>query len=302
MRSGLPRSTRSRFIALAGAVAAAALLLTGCAGGGSNTPEAGGAAAAPAAASAPAAITAVSPAAGSVSGTNTVTLTGTSLSNVRAVTIGGQPAAIRSRGSDKLAVVVPQAAMFNPAKVDIVASGAGGKLLATVPGGYRYKVVTRVDRQLNYAMQHWDDYNTAEYGDLNPVGGDCANFVSQTLIARGWTMSDDWYNRDAAASWSPSWGYVPSMDTYFSSTPSLGLHEYPLDERAKIKVGDIVMFDWNDNDSLDHVQIVSQVLRANGTIVVRMVGHNTDSDYRDLDTVITVDHPGAVGHFWSFSA
>ena len=302
MRSGLPRPTRSRFIALAGAVAATALMLTGCAAGGSNTAEAGAKAPAPAAASAPTAIDVVSPAAGSVSGTNTVTLTGTSLSNVKTVTIGGQAAAISSAGSDKLAVVVPQAAMFNPAKVDIVASGADGKPLVTVAGGYQYQVTTPVDEQLNDAMQHWNTYNTAEYGDLNPVGGDCANFVSQTLIARGWTMSGDWYNHNAAASWSPSWGYVPAMDNYFSSTPSLGLHEYPLDERDKIEVGDIVMFDWNDNDSLDHVQIVSQVIHVDGRIEIKMVGHNTDSDYRDLDTAITVDHPGAVGHFWSFSA
>ena len=302
MRSGLPRSTRSRFLALAGAVAATALLLTGCAGGGSNAPAAGGKAAAPAAAPAPTAISAVSPAAGSVSGTNTVTLTGTSLGNVKAVTIGGQPAAISSTGSDKLAVVVPQAAMFNPAKVDIVANGADGKPLTTVAGGYQYQVVSPIDKQLNYAMQHWNNYNTAEYGDLNPVGGDCANFVSQTLIARGWTMSGDWYNHNAAASWSPSWGYVPSMDAYFRATPSLGLHEYPLSQRDKIKVGDIVMFDWNNNNSLDHVQIVSQVLHQNGKVVIKMVGHNTDSDYRDLDTAITVDHPGAGGHFWSFSS
>jgi hypothetical protein len=32
-----------------------------------------------------------------------------------------------------------------------------------------------------------------------------------------------------------------------------------------------------------------------------MAGHNEDTDYRDLDTTITVDHPGATGHFWSFS-
>ena len=93
------------------------------------------------------------------------------------------------------------------------------------------------------------------------------------------------------------------MDNYFRSTPSLGLHEDPLDQRAKIKVGDIVMFDCNNNNnSLDHVQIVSQVLHVNGKIVIKMVGHNTDSDYRDLDTTITVDHAGAGGHFWSFSA
>jgi hypothetical protein len=302
MRSGLPRSTRNRFIALVGAAAATVLLLTGCAAGGSNAPAAGGEAPPLAGAQLPTAITAVSPGTGSVSGTNTVTLTGASLANVKAVTIGGQAAAISSTASDKLAVIVPQAAMFSPAKVDIVASGADGKPLATLAGGYQYKVVTPVDKQLNYAMQHWNNYNTAEYGDLNPVGGDCANFVSQTLIARGWTQNDDWYNHNAAADWSPAWGYVPAMDDYFSSTPSLGLHEYPFDDRDKIKVGDIVMFDWNDNDSLDHVQIVSQVIHVGGKIDIKMVGHNTDSDYRDLDTAITVDHPGAVGHFWSFSA
>ena len=302
MRSGLPRSTRSRFLALAGALAATAFLLTGCAGGGSDAHAAEGNTPAPAAAPAPTAITSVSPATGSVSGANTVTLAGTSLANVKSVTIGGQAATISSTGSDKLAVVVPQAASFQPNKVDIVALGADGKPLVTVAGGYQYQVITPVDKQLNYAMQHWNNYNTAEYGDLNPVGGDCANFVSQTLIARGWTQNDDWYNHNAAASWSPSWGYVPAMDSYFSSTPSLGLHEYPLDQRDKIKVGDIVMFDWNNNNSLDHVQIVSQVLHVNGKIVIKMVGHNTDSDYRDLDTAITVDHPGAGGHFWSFSS
>ena len=88
--------------------------------------------------------------------------------------------------------------------------------------------------------------------------------MSQTLIARGWAQNSAWYNHNAAASWSPSWGYVPAMDNYFRATPSLGLHEYPLDQRAKIQVGDIVMFDWNNNNSLDHA--------------------------------------GAGGHFWSFSA
>ena len=289
MRSGLPRSARSRFIALAGAVAATALLLTGCAGGTSSGPV-------------PTAITSVSPAVGSVSGTNPVTLTGPSLANVTAVTIGGQAATITASGSDTLAVVVPQAASFQPAKVDIVAHGAGGRPLATVAGAYQYQIVTPVDKQLNYAMQHWNTYNTAKYGDLNPVGGDCANFVSQTLIARGWTQNSHWYNRNAAAKWSPSWGYVPAMDDYFRSTRSLGLHEYPLAQRKKITVGDIVMFDWNNNDSLDHVQIVSQVLHVDGKVVIKMAGHNTDSDYRDLDTAITVEHPGAGGHFWSFSA
>lgn len=158
------------------------------------------------------------------------------------------------------------------------------------------------DKQLAYALAHWNDYNTAEYGDLNPVGGDCANFVSQTLIARGWQMNSQWYNHGAAAGWSPAWGYVPAMDGYLRSAASkLGITEYSFDQRDKVKVGDIVMFDWDDDDSLDHVQIVSSVQEVDGTIVIKMAGHNIDTDYRDLDETITVDHPGAVGHFWGLS-
>ncbi|MEO7018517.1 MAG: amidase domain-containing protein, partial [Leifsonia sp.] len=89
--------------------------------------------------------------------------------------------------------------------------------------------------QLAYAMAHWNAYNTAEYGDLNPVGGDCANFVSQTLIARGWKMNSQWYNHHAAADWSPAWGYVPAMNSYFRvNAAQLGLTKYSFDQRDKI--------------------------------------------------------------------
>jgi hypothetical protein len=156
-----------------------------------------------------------------------------------------------------------------------------------------------IQKQLDYALKHWNSYNTKVYGNLNPVGGDCANFVSQTLIARGWTMNDQWYNHDAAADWSPSWGYVPAMDNYFrSDAKRLGLTEYPLNKRKKIAVGDIVMFDWNNNDSLDHVEIVSKVETVDGHIRVKMAGHNKDTKFRDLDTVMTKEYPDGVGHFW----
>ncbi|MGN6125237.1 MAG: amidase domain-containing protein [Humibacter sp.] len=162
---------------------------------------------------------------------------------------------------------------------------------------------TPIQNQLDYAKAHWNHYNTKVYGDLNPVGGDCANFVSQTLIARGWKMNDQWYNHDAAADWSPAWGYVPSMDDYFrANAKSLGLTEYPLDKRSKIAVGDIVMFDWENNGILDHVEIVSKVIdtTVNGKkhIEIKMAGHNRDSMYRDLDYVLTKLYPHASGHFW----
>lgn len=45
---------------------------------------------------------------------------------------------------------------------------------------------------VEYANQYWQNYNPA-YPDLNTLGGDCANFVSQCLYAGGKQMNGDWY-------------------------------------------------------------------------------------------------------------
>ena len=297
------RSARlPRLAVLAGSVAVTALVLTGCAGEPSPVTKAVAGVAASTPTPVPTTVSSIQPAAGSVSGDATVTISGTNLASVGAVTIGGQPAVVQQASADKVVAVVPPAPGFTAGTVGVKVTAKDGAPVTTGNVAYTYQVSTPVDKQLAYAMAHWNNYNTAQYGDLNPVGGDCANFVSQTLIARGWTMNSDWYNHDAAAQWSPAWGYVPAMDTYFrNNATELGLTEYPLDQRDHIKVGDIVMFDWNNNDSLDHVQIVSAVNNVNGKITIEMAGHNTDTDYRDLDHTITVEHPGATGHFWSLS-
>ncbi|MFF2050606.1 DUF1287 domain-containing protein [Leifsonia sp. NPDC058194] len=295
-----PHRSRRRIASVVAVAAAAALLFTGCAGEPSPATKALVGATTKATPDT-ASVSAVEPAAGSVSG-GTITLTGSNLENVASVQIGSQPAVVTAASAGKVTVAVPASQSFQAGAVPIAVTDKSGKTVATDGKTYDYQVQTPVDKQLAYAMTYWKNYNSAEWGDLNSVGGDCANFVSQTLIARGWTMNDDWYNKNAAADWSPAWGYVPSMDAYFQeNAAALGLTEYSFDQRDKIKVGDIVMFDWNDNDSLDHVQIVSAVENVDGQIKIKMVGHNEDTDYRDLDTTITVDHPGAIGHFWSLS-
>jgi len=291
------RGARARLLTAASVSAAAALLFTGCAGEPSPVTKAVAAAQEKASPS----VAAIKPAAGSVSG-GTVTITGNNLQNVGTVQVGTRTATVTQATADKVVAVVPASQSFQAGSVPVTLKSKDGTAVPTDGKTFEYQVQTPVDKQLAYAMTYWKNYNSAEWGDLNPVGGDCANFVSQTLIARGWQMNDDWYNKDAAADWSPAWGYVPSMDAYFSAhAAELGLTKYSFDQRDKIKVGDIVMFDWNDNDSLDHVQIVSAVNNVNGKITIEMAGHNTDTDYRDLDHTITVEHPGATGHFWSLS-
>ncbi|PZF60390.1 hypothetical protein DEI92_08605 [Curtobacterium sp. MCBD17_034] len=167
-----------------------------------------------------------------------------------------------------------------------------------------YAALTAVDRQLQYAMAHWSNYNLAEYGNMNAIGGDCANFVSQTLVARGWQQRDDWYNHDAGAEHSATWTYCPSLDPWLqTNAAAFGLTRRTLDERAKVGVGDIVMWDWNGNGSPDHTTIVSEVFpKPDGTVLIKSASHNEDGPYRDLDEMLTVQHPGGTAWFHTFDA
>jgi hypothetical protein len=57
------------------------------------------------------------------------------------------------------------------------------------------------------------------------------------------------------------------------------------------------MFDWNNNDSLDHVAIVSKVETVDDHVRIKLAGHNTDTEFRDLDTVLK-KNPDAIGYAW----
>jgi len=159
-----------------------------------------------------------------------------------------------------------------------------------------------VAAQLAYAEAEWDDTDNPIYGNLDSVGGDCANFVSQTLIARGWKMDSQWYDY-GPNDWSAAWGYVPSLDDYLSANASnFGLEYLTASQRSQFAVGDIVVFSWegtpNANTDQDHVEMISQIDNNNGQITVKLASHNNYGLYRDLDEQITVEHPGATYHVW----
>ncbi len=251
-------------------------------------------------------MTAISPASGSVTGGTPITLTGTGLADVTNVTIGGVPASdVTVTDDGTVTAVAPAALHYQPTDAAVVVSSDDEVIEQAAPLNYGYAVETGVDAQMQYALRHWNDYNSDEWGNLNPVGGDCANFVSQTLIQRGWTQNDTWFNKNAAATladWSPAWGYVPAMDKWLASDASLGLTKLTIDQRDQVKVGDIAIFDWNLNDIPDHVMLVSSVQVVDGETKIAFVSHNKDGDYRDLDTVINAEHPGGTAWFWSIPA
>jgi hypothetical protein len=252
----------------------------------------------PAAAAPSPAVASVEPAALSVSGGQTVTLAGTGLAAATAVMFAGTPGTdLQVAGDGSVTVVAPRSADYEDRAVDVQVM-AGDAALTTATAAYAAQ--TPVDRQLQYALAHWDAYNLAEYGDFNPSGGDCVNFVSQTLIQRGWEMTNEWHNRGGGSDWTYEWIHVPTFDRWLTANAAaLGITRLELADRDRLKVGDIVIFDWNRNASADHTQIISAIEPKDGGNVVKMVGHNLDNDYRDLDETITTEHPGAQVHFWS---
>ena len=306
LRGPVNTSRPSRLVALL-ALGASALLLAGCT---LAPPTADGSApvkaVAPSETATPApvapepAVASFAPAELPVSGGTPVSIEGVGLSDVTEVTFNGVAGtALVVESDSRLTVVSPRAADFQPVAADIQVL-VGDQPVHASAAPVAYTVQTPVDRQMSYALAHWDNYNLATYGDMNPIGGDCVNFVSQTLIERGWKMTDEWHNRAGGAEWTSAWIHVPTFDRWLqSNAETLGITPLSIEQRDQVKVGDIVVFDWNLNDSLDHTQIVSAVEVVDGEQRILMAGHNLDHNFRDLDNTITVEHPDAYVAFWS---
>jgi hypothetical protein len=271
--------------------AAVMLALSGCATGVAAAPEESSTAS-------------LSPASGALVSGGTVTITGEGLGDVTRVTFSGVGGTDVTAVSDtEVTVTVPVAADYVPTTQAVEVFAGNDLVAADQPLTYAREVVTPVDAQLQYAFEHWsaETYNLAVYGEFNSVGGDCMNFVSQTLVARGIPQTAGW-SFTSPTDHSGSWIYTPSFENYLLANPQLGFTRLTVEQRDQVSVGDIVVFDWNDNDSADHIQIVSDIRIVDGEQQILMVGHNLDSDWRDFDTVITVDHPGALAWFWKVPA
>ncbi|WP_162138942.1 amidase domain-containing protein [Gryllotalpicola ginsengisoli] len=158
-------------------------------------------------------------------------------------------------------------------------------------------------KQLAYMEAHWNERDNPTFGNLDSVGGDCANFVSQTLLARGWTMNDGWFDHGGTDR-TESWGYVPAMDDYLAANAArLGLQRLTAADRDEFAVGDVVVFSWEGAADAatdrDHVEVISRITpHADGTITVELASHNNYGLHRDLDEQITKEHPGATFHVW----
>ena len=154
-----------------------------------------------------------------------------------------------------------------------------------------------VQAQLDYALTYWSDYNTADYGVVD--GNDCVNFTSQSLVARGWAMDEDWYTSGTGSDFDFSSPWVSStafMNYLADSGRATALTD---DQRDQVKLGDVVQFDWDNSGDRDHTAIVSRIEGTGDDIVISYAGHTDNTDYLSVDYAITEKHPGGTAYYWS---
>ncbi|WP_022891083.1 amidase domain-containing protein [Agromyces subbeticus] len=274
----------------------------------------------------PAVTSALSTAAAPFTGGTQVTVTGDALDQVGHVVVGGVEAPIVAAVPEQLTFQVPAVAESALGGVPVAFTDVAGEPVAvTAPGTatvagasapvslatqlteideaavhaatqslvLTYTSNPAIDAQVGYVLTYWSGYNTAEYTVLSGV--DCANFASQSLVARGWAMDAGWYYDRATGAMSPSWASSTAMRDWLYGRPDLAT---PLDDsqRGLVKVGDIAQFDWDGSGDRDHTAIVTRVEHTASGTNVWVGGHTKDADYWNVDEALA-SGGGAVTYF-----
>ena len=234
---------------------------------------------------------------GPVTGGTTITLSGENLTDVASVTVGGQPAPVLAATAQTVTIAAPPAAQYSVGTVSIDVLDAAGAAVPVdltpattladlgVKGSpapaltFSYTPDEHITAQTDYMLAYWSSYNPA-YAAISDA--DCANFTSQGLIARGWTMDSEWWYSNGQSS--PSWISSTAFSDYLLAHPERAT--YLGSDRSTVKVGDIVQFDWDASGDLDHTTTVTRVDHTADGVKVYVAGHTKDSDYWDVDDAI----------------
>ncbi|MET9511559.1 amidase domain-containing protein [Streptomyces flavidovirens] len=149
--------------------------------------------------------------------------------------------------------------------------------------GYNYPAMAK------YAEKYWKNYNPS-YRKFNGVGGDCTNFISQSLRAGGWQNDTGWYRSYK------NWWYTSSNQTWsWTSVPywaSFALHSertYNLSNVYHMGVGDILQMDFSSNGSKDH----SMITTYRSSRGVPYLTYHSDNTYRKSVASIVASNPRA---------
>jgi hypothetical protein len=184
-------------------------------------------------------------------------------------------------GTGSLAVNQPAVAVKTAAAAEPVAKRAATTTpVARVPrtsSTYNYAAMAA------YAEKYWNNYNPA-YRKFNEAGGDCTNFVSQSLRAGGWK------NDSGTASDYRNWWY----DTSSQTDSWVGVNEWSwfalsskrttsLADVYQAEVGDVIQMDFDRDGSKDHTMMVTY---RSSTGVPYLTYHSVNTYRKSLASIL----------------
>jgi hypothetical protein len=254
-----------------------------------------------------------------------VTVEGRNLDRVSEVTVAGTPATIVESDADTITFAVPEVDDSVRGDAEVVLADADGSAVdvevpvASAPASMTTSIsgiveasaapgADEVDReslsitytddpgieaQVSYVLAHWSNYNSAQYPVLSGV--DCANFASQSLIARGWKMDAAWYYDRGTGQMSSAWTSSTALRDHLRTQTDRAT-ELTDAERHRVKVGDLAQFDWDGSGDRDHTAVVTRVERTDSGTKVWVGGHTKDADYWDVDVALATGG-GSVSYF-----
>ena len=152
-----------------------------------------------------------------------------------------------------------------------------------------------VIKQIAYAQEHYKSPNKEVFGDLGAT--DCVNFVSQTLLSRGWNLNPEWtYKTEFSRAWISSTGFRE----YLLTKPEIAT-ELTWKDRDLVQVGDIVQFDWDNSGDRDHTAIISGIQIIKGKRELLHTSHSPAAfDWSITDLLAEQDQRTQV-YFWHLS-
>jgi len=214
-------------------------------------------------------------------------LYGSDLTNLAQVLVNGVEAPQLQVLDDSSATFfLDTAPDYQPGTVSISLVSVDSTVVPT-PVTFTYKATNGLDKQMAYAFTHWNLTASEQFGYI--AGNDCANFTSQTLLARGWRQSSQWFDKGAAVRSnlpiaSATWVSSTAMSNWLHRRTDLAVHlGYNQADRDQAVVGDIVQFNWDSKKYPGvwlHTAIVSKVVTMpNGHHDIYYVAHTNNSTY-----------------------
>lgn len=121
----------------------------------------------------------------------------------------------------------------------------------------------RREQAVAYADAWWNKPNS-QYEEFE---ANCTNYVSQCLFAGEAPMlytnrrdSGWWYKgrqQKGKEWWSYSWAVSRSLTAFLSRARSKGLRAVEVERADQLELGDVIVYDWNGNNTFQHSTIVT---------------------------------------------